>query len=361
MTPAFARLLKRLGRWSGIPVSVVLLVLVVRKAQNLGAARQALEAADYRWIVLAALLYLATFLPRGVRWGRLLGGVRAIPTLHLSEVLIIGFMANNVLPFRLGELVRAYTLARKERVRTTSALATIVMERVCDGLTLVLALALVSVIYPFPSWVKRVGLVTAALFVGASAFLLLLTYRRDVARRLVAVPARRLPSVIGEKAMNLLDAFDGGLHMLRSPLDAIAVFGLSLLIWAMEFGVYTRVLAAFGGPIQHALGHQIPLHDVLLMLIVVNFGIMIPSGPAYIGTFQAAAIAVLAGIVGLDQPVAFSISWVLWATMVLPVIVLGFLFMAREQLNFGRFVGQKLDNIVVGDGPQYGPGGVSRP
>ena len=330
-----------LARWSGLVISVVLLALIVRKAQDLGAARQALAAADYRWVAIAALLYLATFLPRGLRWARLLAGVQRLPLLHLSEVLIIGFMANNVLPFRLGEFVRAYVLGRKERVSATAAFATIVMERVCDGLTLVLLLTVISLFYPFPVWVKRVGIVTAALFLGATAFMFLLAYRRDVAHALVGLVTQRLPHGVAAKATGMLDAFDSGLHLLRSPLDALAVVGLSLLIWGMEFAVYTRVLAGFAGSIQGDLGHQVALHAVLLLLIVVNFGIMIPSGPAYIGTFQAAAIAVLAGIAGLSDPVAFSISWVLWATMVLPVILLGFIFLATEQLNFGAMLGAR--------------------
>ena len=330
--------LRALGRWSGLLISVVLLALIVRKAQDLGAARQALQAADYRWVLAGVLVYLASFLPRGLRWRRLLAGVAPIPLLRLSEVLIIGFMANNVLPFRLGEFVRAYALRRKAEVPVSSGLATIVLERVCDGLTLVLALSVLTLAYPFPAWVKRVGIVTAALFLGASAFMLLLAYRRDLAHRLVALAARPLPGGVGQRIARLLDQFDSGLHLLRSPLDAAAVFALSALIWAMEFFVYTRVLAAFAGPIQAALGHQVPLHDVLLLLIVVNFGIMIPSGPAYIGPFQAAAIAVLAGVALLAEPLAFSIAWVLWATLVLPTVLLGFLFTASEQLSLAALV-----------------------
>ena len=227
-------MLKRVGRWSGVLISVVLLALIARKAQDFGAAKQALAAADYRWVAAGALLYLATFLPRGVRWGRLLGGVRAIPLPHLCEVLIIGFMANNVLPFRLGEFVRAYTLGRKANVSPTAAFATIVMERVADGLTLVLALVVVSLAYPFPVWVKRLGLVTAVLFVGVTAFLLLLTYQRAVARRIVRLGTRVLPAALAGKAEGLLDQFDQGLHLLRSPLDALAVFGLTIVIWVME-------------------------------------------------------------------------------------------------------------------------------
>lgn len=317
----------------------MLLVLIVRKAQNLPAAGQAIHAADVRWLFAGGLLYLVTFLPRGMRWGRLLAGVRRIPVLHLSEVEAIGFMANNVLPFRLGELVRAYTLGRKENVSVTTAFATIVMERLCDGLTLVLALAVISLFYPFPIWVKRAGDLSALLFLGAAVFLALLAYRRATARRIVAYCSRPLPAALAEKVAILVDRFDSGLHLLRSPIDAVAVAVLSGLIWAIELGVYLCVLAAFAGPIQAVIGRPIPLHDALLLMILVNFGSIVPSGPAFIGVFQAVAIAVLTQISHVSEPVAFSFSWVLWATMVAPIVIVGFVCLAGEQISLGSLVG----------------------
>lgn len=338
--------LRSAGQWAGLAVSAILLLLIVRKAQNLTAAVQAAQAADLRWLVPGGLLYLATFLPRGLRWGRLLAGVRTVPVLQLVEVEAIGFMANNVLPFRLGELVRAYTLGRKARVSVTSAFATIVMERLCDGLTLVLTLAVISLFYPFPLWVKRAGAVAALLFFGATIFLALLAYRREAARQVVALCSRPLPAALRDTIARLLDRFDSGLHLLRSPLDAVAVAALSVLVWAVELGVYLCVLAAFAGPIHQALGHPIALHEALLLMILVNFGSIIPSGPAYVGTFQAVAIAVLTGISGLSAPVAFSISWVLWATMVAPIVALGFACLAGEQLTLTSLIPLRGGEVV---------------
>lgn len=321
------------GQWLGLAVSAVLLVLILRNAQNLPAAGQALQAANVRWLALGALLYLASFVPRGMRWGRLLAGVRAVPLRTLTEVEAIGFMANNVLPFRLGELVRAYTIGRKEKISTASAFATIVMERLCDGLTLVFALAAILLAYPFPVWVKRAGGVTGVLFVGAAAFLALLAYRSAMARRIVLCACRPLPAGMSAKVAGLLDQFDRGLHLLRSPLDGLAVALLSVVIWTIELGVYLCVLAAFTAPIRAALGGAVPLHDALLLMILVNFGSIVPSGPAYIGPFQAVAIAVLTGIAQVPEPVAFSVAWVLWATMVVPIVLAGFLCLGYEQAS----------------------------
>ncbi|MCL4508601.1 MAG: flippase-like domain-containing protein [Chloroflexi bacterium] len=347
--------MRRVGRWIGLVLSLALVVFLLHKVQNLGEVKQALASADYRWVVAAAALYLCSFVPRGLRWQRLLKGARTIRLAALCEVLAIGFMANNALPLRLGEFVRAYVLGRKERISATTAFATIVVERACDGLTLVLALAIVSSFYPFPLWVKRLGLVAAVLFLGIVAFLVLLAYRRTWAERIAGVALRPLPPILRTRLLGALDEVDRGLHLLRSPWDALAVLGLSVLIWSIEFAVYTRVLAAFSAPIFHELGHPVPLHTVLLLLVVLNFGIMIPSAPGYIGPFQAAVIAVLAGVAGLTNAVAFSISWVLWGTLVLPIVVIGLVLLSFEQISLAKLTVAARSGNMERIGPPAGP------
>ena len=338
--------MRKLGRWLGFLVSVGLIVLLLHKVGNLHAVFTALTHVDYRWVVIGALLYLVSFVPRALRWQRLLRGVGHVRLRSLGESLAVGFMANNALPLRLGELVRAYIIGRKERVPATAAFATIVVERVCDGFTLVCALAVVSLYYPFPSWIKRLGVLVALFFCCVLLVLALLVYQRKLTERLFRAIVRMLPAQVGERLQRLREEIDQGLHLLRSPGDALIVAFLSLIVWALELLVYTRVLAAFTQQITVQLGHAVPIHDILLLLIVINFGIMIPSAPGYIGPFQAAAIAVLAGVAGLSQPVAFSISWVLWATLVLPIVVIGFAILSVEQISLGKLALQAQDERI---------------
>ncbi|MCL4541309.1 MAG: flippase-like domain-containing protein [Chloroflexi bacterium] len=338
--------MRKLGRWFGFLVSIGIVALLLHKVGNLHAVFVALTHVDYRWVVVGALLYLASFIPRALRWQRLLRGVGHVRLRPLGESLAIGFMANNALPLRLGELVRAYIIGRKERVPATAAFATIVVERVCDGFTLVCALAVVSLYYPFPGWIKRLGMLVAFFFCCVLLVLALFVYQRPLTERFFRTLVRFLPSRFGKRLQRLREEVDQGLHLLRSPGDALIVVFLSLIVWTLELLVYTRVLAAFAQQITAQLGHAVPIHDILLLLIVINFGIMIPSAPGYIGPFQAAAIAVLAGIAGLSQPVAFSISWVLWATLVLPIVVIGFALLSVEQISLGKLTLQVQDETA---------------
>lgn len=316
---------QRYARWSGFALSLVFLVLIFRKV-DIAASLASLRSANYWFVALGSCVYLASFFPRGLRWRSLLWRVHRPPLGHLIRVLLIGFMANNVLPLRLGEFFRAYVLGVKEDISKATTFATIVLERVADGLTLVLALSVISLIYPFPAWVKGTGIAAAALFLGALVFLLALTHSERVVVRLAHALLRPAPAGLRDRVIALLHSFADGLHFLRSAPDVLAVAALSLVIWGFELGVYTLVT-------RLGFGLLLPVPVVLLLLIVINFSILIPSAPAYVGPFQAAAVTVLTQAAGIDKSVALSVSWVLWATMVLPVIVIGLILLSTENLS----------------------------
>lgn len=317
--------MQRYARWSGFALSLVFLVLIFRKV-DVAASLASLRSANYWFVALGSCVYLASFFPRGLRWRSLLWRVHRPPLAHLVQVLLIGFMANNVLPLRLGEFFRAYVLGVKEDISKTTTFATIVLERIADGLTLVLVLAVISLVYPFPGWVKGTGIAAAALFLGALAFLLALTHSEKLVVGLAGKLLRPAPASVRDRVVALLHSFADGLHFLRSVPDVLSVAALSLVIWSVELGVYTCVT-------RLGFGLVLPVPVVLLLLIVINFSILIPSAPAYVGPFQAAAVTVLTQVAGIDKSVALSVSWVLWATMVLPVIAIGLILLSMENLS----------------------------
>src|SRR5690348_8791657 len=123
--------------WLGLVVSVFFLILVFR-GQNLGDLWNALRQANYAALIPALVLYFAGVAVRTVRWQILLRPVLAKSNLiKLYEVVVIGYMANDVLPARLGEVVRAFVLNRRTGVTKSAILGTIVVERIFDGITMV--------------------------------------------------------------------------------------------------------------------------------------------------------------------------------------------------------------------------------
>ena len=128
--------------WLGLGVSIFSLLLLAYNV-NLTEIATSLAEANYLYAVPAVGIYFLAVYFRAIRWRFLLSPLASLPVNRLYPVVIIGYMANNLMPARLGELVRSYYLARREKVSGSSALATIAIERVYDGVPL-LAFAAIS-------------------------------------------------------------------------------------------------------------------------------------------------------------------------------------------------------------------------
>ncbi|MGH2615532.1 MAG: lysylphosphatidylglycerol synthase transmembrane domain-containing protein, partial [Thermomicrobiales bacterium] len=142
-SPEFATrpsLLRSPRVWLGVPISLLFLVLAFR-GQHPDEIRDALSRVDWRLLPVALVLLYTGIAIRAYRWHILLRPVHDIPTREVFPVMIVGYAANNVLPLRMGELVRAWVLEQRYGVRKSAALATIAVERLCDGVTMLLFVA----------------------------------------------------------------------------------------------------------------------------------------------------------------------------------------------------------------------------
>jgi uncharacterized protein (TIRG00374 family) len=198
---------------------------------------------------------------------------------------MIGFAANNLLPARVGEIARAYVVGSREGVSRSLALATIVVERVCDGLTLVALMTITFLVFPVPTTdhtLRTVAILATLIFAGATVAIVALLVAPDPFLRFVRFFIRRLPDSIGLRVDALLSNFLLGLHALRSRRAVLGIAGLSIAIWLLEAASFGFVLRAF--PISLSTTSWIAAATFLL--VFVNLGIMIPSAPGYIGTYQ---------------------------------------------------------------------------
>ena len=235
--------------WLGLGVSIFFLLLLAYNV-NLTEIATSLAEANYLYAVPAVGIYFLAVYFRAIRWRFLLSPLASLPVNRLYPVVVIGYMANNLMPARLGELVRSYYLARREKVSGSSALATIAIERVYDGVTL-LAFAAISApvllllgkfdatgeTYRTTAIALAIGVV--ALFLTALAVLTFATFPWFL--RLLDLALRAAPPVIRPKARHLAINFIGGLSVLSSPKKHLAVFALSLPVWLLEGSMYFLV------------------------------------------------------------------------------------------------------------------------
>lgn len=316
--------------WLGLAVSVIFIVLALR-GQDLGQVRRALAAADYRFLPPALLLYFGGVWVRALRWRALLAPVRRLPVRTLFPIVVIGYMANNVLPWRIGEFVRSYLLRERQGVATSASLATIAVERICDGLTMLAFLLFASLFIPLDDALRRLAWGAATIF-GLLLLALLLIVASDTLRgRLLALVTRPLPAALARRLVGLVESFVGGLRILRSGRELVVIAGYSLLAWSLESAMYLAIAPAFRLPLGPA--------EALLTTAVANLATLIPSTPGYIGVFEAGVGLVLNGLLGYDRALALSYAIVVHAALYFPITLWGLYYWTRLHLSFGSMWG----------------------
>ena len=230
--------------WVGITTSAALVLLflfTVNFQEMLGA----LGDANYWFLVPAVGLYLASVWFRALRWGVLLRHLKPITTRRLYPVVVVGYMANNLLPMRLGELVRSYYVGDREGISKTSALATIIVERLCDALVLLLFIGVITLFVPLSGlarsfgdqsglpWPGLVALVSVPFIVAFGTLILFAAFpgrTREVSMKLV----RPLPERFEAPIRSLIDYFLQGLEPMRSPRVIAKLLLASIPIWLLE-------------------------------------------------------------------------------------------------------------------------------
>ncbi len=312
--------------WLGFLISFVFLYLAFR-GQDFAMIWDSIRSADYIWLVPAVAVYFAGVGVRAVRWDYLLRGVARIRAIELFPVVVIGFMANNVLPFRAGELVRSYALSTRHNIRKSASLATIGVERIFDGLTMLLFFAIASVSISLTSDLRAVATVASVLFAALVVGVLTFVFAPSYRDRMLSAVISRLPARLSERFEPMVHAFVDGLSIVRRRNDLLSVALSSILVWLLEASVYLLVAQAF-----HM---DISLFGILMITAVANLATLIPSSPGYVGAFEVGVMLVVADALGFSRELALSYAVVLHAVLYLPVTLLGLVFWWRENLSWG--------------------------
>lgn len=310
----------------GIAVSVVCVGLAIR-GLALDQVGNALAGARYRWLWPALALYFAGVWVRAVRWRHLLRPLADIPSARLFPVVVIGYMANDVLPARLGEIARCYVLRRREGVPQAAALGTVLLERIMDGITMLAFMAGALPFLPFSAGLYRLMGGAAVLFASTTAFLVALMARPALAARLLHLLGILLPSRAAEPVQRLGASFLTGLTSLRGASTMLRLFALSSAAWLLEAGMYYALMFAF------PLAPSLPL--AVLTTAVANLGTLIPSSPGYVGVFDFIGRSVLAQF-GVAEEVALAYVLVVHAALIIPITLLGFWYTWRQGLALRR-------------------------
>jgi hypothetical protein len=326
--------------WIGIGVSGLFLFLLAYNV-DLNEIVGSLTGANYLFVVPAISLYFLAVYFRSIRWHYLLSPLAMVKVNRLYPVVIIGYMANNLMPARLGELVRSYYLARRENVSGSSALATIAIERAYDGITLLAFGALSAPVllltgsFQAASQAYRTTAIALAagaiaLFLTALAVLTLATSPRFLC--LVELTLRLLPPKFRPKARELAINFVGGLTVLTSPRKHLMVFLLSLPVWLLEGSMYLLISYSFGID-AYFESFWLLLLAVILLTATSNLASALPTSVGGIGPFELATQQTLV-VLGVGASVgAVYAGFLHLIALWLPVNLVGLVLLWKQNLS----------------------------
>ena len=319
-------------RWQlllGITISAVFLWVALR-GLHLESVWTALQHGNYWWLIPSVAVYFLAVWARTWRWHYMLRPLKFISLRRLFPVVVIGYMGNNVYPFRAGEVLRSYVLRQREDVAMSSSLATVIVERIFDGLVMLMFVFAALPLAPLPSNdLRNVVTVASVAFFGALLlFFALAAMPRRALRMTEIVTNAFVPERLRQPIMEMASRFLEGLESLRSFRNVIMIFATSVVIWLLETVKYRFIMQAFD--------FEVTFFALMLMNGVVNLATTLPSAPGYIGTFDAPGIAVLI-LYGVAEATAIAYTFVLHAALWLPITLLGIYYMIREGMGWSDF------------------------
>ena len=291
------------------------------------------RGANFGLLALAVTIATVGFLVRAIRWRYYLEPVQPdSPLRSRFESVCIGFMCNNLLAARVGEFVRAFAYSRMEPVTTTRALGTLVVERVLDGVAILILFFAATVHPSFPADGLPALVVTATRTVSVSLAVLVV-----IAGLMVAFPdaglsvfgsmvRRLLPSRWAERTLHVAEGFVHGLEALKSP--RLLFWGLA---WSLGFWLFQSLSFWVG---LRAFDIDLPFMAAAFMNGTIAFWVAFPAAPGFFGTFHAGAKVALVDVYGVAAAPAlgFAFGWHLGSFF--PVTLLGLWYARKLGLSF---------------------------
>ena len=327
----------------GIAITIALLAWVITSV-DLRALAGHLVRANLFWLLAAVLVATALFPLRTFRWQVMLRGEgdERLPWLALWHGVAIGFMANNLLPLRAGEFARAFAANRQLPVRFPTALASIAVERLLDGLVMLALLAAAVAAPSFPGGgfsLSRVATSLAIAFSGALVVAFFVAYRPGPWLRVLSRVLRAVfPSRFAERLLRIAEHLIGGIAVLRRPGRFLAVVAWSFAIWLTNGLSFWLCFRAFG--------IALPFEAALFLQALIGFGVAIPSSPGFVGVFEAATSLAL-GIYGIDQTLAVSYAVAYHVTTFIPITALGLISLSRLDVRLSDLRGATAGNALT--------------
>ena len=316
------RFLKSPLFWVGLLISLGALLLAFR-GLHWGEVGSALRDANYLLLLPAAVVMYVSLHFRAIRWGVLFHPRADLGVGHLMGAMNVGYSVNNLLPLRVGELVRAYLIGETQRVSVAHALSTIVVERVLDVLTVVLMIVLLLPFIDVPAWATGPALVFGVVFLVLAVLLATLSLARQWALGIVDWAARLLPARYQDGLRQAAESVMEGFGVLSNPAVLAQGVGWSFASW------FASALMMF--IVQQAFDMGVGFKAAPFVLATTSLAMLVPASPGYIGTFELVAIKGMKNVFDVGESAAASYALVQHAFLYLAPMIIAAVYLWRER------------------------------
>ena len=322
----------------GLLISMVFLYFAFKDV-NWSDFLHSILAIQYQWLIPATLSVMASFIIRAIRWKMLVTPIQKVSFESTFSATMIGYMGNNILPFRLGDLLRAFAFSKNTGITKSTTLASLLLERILDLLTTLMALGLVLVYFPnFPLWAARVGYVALLLVAVLVAFTVFMQFKNDYVLRFTKFILKPMPDKWNSTIAKKLISFSEGLQVVSQYKKYLGLLIVSILHWPIYISTVWFTFQAF----DYSYG----IIESFVVLVFITFAVAIPSAPGYVGTFHGFVVASMA-LFGLGGDSARAFAVVLHAVNYVPVTLVGLYYFWKRQITLKEVeseVEEPLDN-----------------
>jgi hypothetical protein len=272
---------------------------------------------------------------RSYRWGVILQPMEKISQFTLFAVTSVGFLAIAAIPARIGELARPYLIAKKSSIKMSSALGTIIVERVLDSLAVLTMTFAVLMLQDLPSWMIKSGILFFIVTMLVIACMIGLILRRERAIKIIDRVLRRLPGKPTQKVNHVIHHFIDGFQVITDVKRLLYLLLLSAVVWLVDVAAIYTLLLAFS--------FNLPVLAAFVVMVILIAGIAIPTAPGFIGNWHYACILGLS-LFGIAKPEGFSFALVYHFLSMIIVIILGVLFLPFNKLSISDMTKQMAED-----------------
>lgn len=319
----------------GLLISALFIYLTVRGI-DFSELAASFRSANYFYIFPVVLLTLLGLYVRSYRWGIILEPLVKYEQWPLFVITSLGYMTISILPARLGEFSRPYLIKQKSGVQMSATLATIIVERVFDLLTLMVVLFLVILQVSLPPLIFKAGIISLIVAMLIFFLLIFLAVKKEFSLNKIDLILGKFPDRIEKLTKHMIHSFVEGLEILPNVKRTIFVALLSIIIWG--------IIGLSGYVLFFSFGLKLPLIAAYAVMVTIALGIMLPAAPGFIGNFHFSCVLGLT-LFGVSKAEGLSYAIALHFLQLIPVIATGLLFLPFQKISLPSFIRKEEEEL----------------